>query len=80
MQDVGGGQDQRVWNMIDVGMWARSGAIADVGSFRGNAEVDAIISEIPSDIKSRVFLIWQETFRKYIDRRKNYIEQMLHLR
>jgi hypothetical protein len=37
-------------------------------------KVEKIISEIPSDMISRVFLTWQERLRKSIDMRGNYIE------
>ena len=37
-------------------------------------EVETIISEIPSDMISRVFLTWQERLRKCIEMRGNYIE------
>jgi hypothetical protein len=37
-------------------------------------EVEMIISEIPSDMISRVFLTWQERLSKCIDIRGNYIE------
>jgi hypothetical protein len=37
-------------------------------------EVETTISEIPSDMISRVFLTWQERLRKYMEMRGNYIE------
>jgi transposase len=38
------------------------------------SEVETIISEIPNDMISRVFLTWQERLQKCIDMRGNYIE------
>jgi hypothetical protein len=37
------------------------------------AEVTTIISEIPSDLISRVFATWQERLQKCCDRREKYI-------
>jgi hypothetical protein len=39
-----------------------------------SSEVETIISEIPSNMISRVFLIWQERLRKYIEMQGNSIE------
>jgi hypothetical protein len=38
------------------------------------SEVTTIISEIPSDLISRVFATWQEGLQKFSDMRGNYIE------
>jgi hypothetical protein len=38
------------------------------------SEVETIISEIPSDIISRVFLTWQERVWKCIEMQGNYVE------
>jgi hypothetical protein len=38
------------------------------------SDVGTIISEIPSEIISRVFLTWQERLQKCIDMGGNYIE------
>jgi hypothetical protein len=38
------------------------------------SEVETIISEIPNDMISRVFLTWQERLRKCIEMQGNYIE------
>jgi histone-lysine N-methyltransferase SETMAR len=38
------------------------------------SEVTTIISEIPSDLISRVFATWQERLQKCCDMRGNYIE------
>jgi hypothetical protein len=43
-------------------------------------EAERIISEIPSDMISRVFLTWQERLRKCIEMQGNYVEQMLYFR
>jgi hypothetical protein len=38
------------------------------------SEVETIISEIPSEMISRVFLTWQGRLQKCLDMRGNYIE------
>jgi hypothetical protein len=42
------------------------------------AEVAMIISEIPSNLISRIFTTWQERLQKCRDIRGNYIKYLLH--
>jgi hypothetical protein len=43
-------------------------------------KVETIISEIPSDMISRVFLTWQDRLRKCTEMQGNYVAQMPHFR